>query len=413
MKIAPVLIAVAVLASTPGIALADSPAPSQVGDLADAPLATSEHTISGTNGKWGLDWFDLNFSATTKSAILQVSKQEPTRNKRGVYSMGSAQPVALTGSSDTSPNPDSLVLPGQKYAFSQRLEGLEQGTTYHFLITLPVGVGFKPVQEVGSVRTEAHSVHTVTRRTTGLDLDFTASGGSATVSVSTSPEIVGSKLKGSTPVVAKGQPQAGGYRFTHSFENLAPGTTYYVLAVVGGSQVTQRLTQTSTLAQQVEVSVEKIRVIDDADKGLRGRGELLFQVRGTQTPTKSSMWGGHYGETKIGSGDTVTLTGSSKAPRHIFHTKASAFTVQVEGRESDATTKSTREFCERVYNQPGQKHGARWLNESDSGADCYQFSYAETGFDLTQGAVQTKTFSVARSPELRFEVTVRMTMKAV
>ena len=75
--------------------------------------------------------------------------------------------------------------------------------------------------------------------------------------------------------------------------------------------------------------------------------------------------------------------------------------------------KSAREFCESAYRQPGENHTARWLNSGDSGAECYQFSHAETAFDLNKGKTQTKTFSVARTPDLRFEVTVRMTMKAV
>ncbi|MCU0277549.1 MAG: hypothetical protein MUE31_01510 [Candidatus Nanopelagicales bacterium] len=415
MKIIPGLIAAAVLASTPGVALADTPAPvpsNGPGQISDTPLKTSSHTITGTNGKWGLDWFDLNFDATLKSAVLQVSKKAPTQNKQGVYSMGATQPIALTGKGAGNPDPSSLVLSGQKYAFAQRVEGLEQGTTYHFLITLPVGPGFKPVQVVGSVRTEHHGVHTITRRTTGLDLDFTASGGSATVSVSKSSQIVGSKLKGSTAVVIKGTKQGDSHRFTHSFQNLTPGTKYYVLAMVNGPQTTQRLTETSTKSQQVEVTVEKIKVIDDADNGLRGKGDLLFQIRGTTAPTKSGVWGSHYGETKIGSGQTVNLKESPSAPRHTFTTKGSSFTVQVEGRESDWVGKSGREFCEENYYQPNQKHSARWLNKADSGVNCYQFSYAETAFDLKQGNVQTRTFTVARSPELRFEVTVKMTMKA-
>jgi len=414
MKIIPSLIAAALLATTPGMALADTPAPSQTngpGQIVDVPLKTSNHAITGTSADWGLDWFTLNFDATLKHAVLQVSKQAPTQNKAGVYSMGATQPVALTGTGAGTPDIDSLALPGQKYAFAQRVEGLEEGTTYHFLINLPVGAGFKPVQVVGSVRTEHHGVPTITRRTDGLDLDFTASGGSATVSVSTSPQIVGSKLKGSTAVVVKGVPQGDSNRFSHTFSNLTPGTKYYVLTVANGNHSTQRLTQTSTKSLQVSVSVDKIRVIDDADNGLRGRGELLFQVRGTSAPTKSSFWGGHYGERKIGSGSTVALT--DNAPRHVFTTKEKSFTVQVEGREADWITKSSRDFCDENYNQPDQKHQARWLNESDSGAGCYQFSYAETTFDLAQGYAQKRTFMVARSPELRFEVTVTMTANAM
>ena len=415
MNILPGILTAAVLVATPGLAFADTPAPipnNGPGQFADAPLKTSNHSITGTSQDWGLDWFEVRFDATLKNAVLQVSTQAPKQNAQGVYSMGSSQPVALTGKGAGNPDPNSLALPGQKYAFTQRVEGLKQGTTYHYLINLPVGAGFKPVQMVGSVRTEHHSAHTITRRTNALDLDFTASAGSATVSVSTSPQIVGSKLKGSTAVVIKGKPQGDTSRFTHTFANLTPGTTYYVLAVAGGQHTTQRLTETSTKSQQIEVAVEKIKVIDDADAGLRGKGELLFQVRGTTSPSKSGAWGNPFGETKIGSGDTVTPT-AAKAPRHVFTTKKSAFTVQVEGRESDWVGKSERTFCESAYRQPGENHTARWLNSGDSGSNCYQFSHAQTSFDLKQGKAQTKTFTVARTPDLRFEVTVRMTMKAV
>jgi len=415
MHIIPGILTAAVLVATPGVALADTPAPTPNNgptQFADAPLKTSNHAITGTSQDWGLDWFQLRFDATLKSAILQVSTQAPTKNAQGVYSMGATQPVALTGKGAGTPDPNSLALPGQKYAFTQRVEGLKQGTTYHYLVTLPVGSGFKPVQMVGSVRTEQHSVHTITRRTTSLDLGFTASHHKAWVSVSTSPQIVGGKLKGSTPVQISGTKQSDRFRFAHTFDNLTPGTKYYVLAAVSGAKPTERLTETSTKQQQIDLTVEKITVIDDADNGLRGKGDLLFQVRGTNAPTKSGAWGIPFGETKIGSGDTVTPT-AAKAARHTFTTKKSAFTVQVEGRESDWVGKSEREFCESAYRQPGENHTARWLNSGDSGSNCYQFSYAETGFDLDKGKVQTKTFSVARTPDLRFEITVRMTMKAV
>jgi hypothetical protein len=410
------LLAAAVIVGTPGLAFADTPAPKQQagpGQVADVPQKTSKHTITGLNANWGLDWFEVKFDATLKNAVLQVSTQAPSQNKQGVYSMGAAQPVYLIGTAAGTPDINDLALPGQKYAFGKRIEGLQQGTTYHVLITLPVGPGFKPVQVTGSVRTEMHGAHTITRRLTALDLDFAASGGSATVSVSTSPKVVGSTLKGAVPVVVKGKPQGGAYRFTHSFTNLKPGTKYYILAVVGSQKATQRLTETSTKTRQIDVVVEKIKIIDDADNGLRGKGELLFQVRGTTSPTKSGLWGTHYGETAIGSGDTVGLASSAKAPRHTFTTDQSTFTVQVEGRESDWVGKSARKRCEGYYRQPHEKHTARWLNSADSGAKCYQFSYAQALFDLAKGATQTKTFKVDRTPELRFEVTVRMTAKTV
>lgn len=410
MKTISTLVAAVVLSAVPGMAAADTPAPAPSmgpGQFADAPLKQSQHTVSGVIADWGLDWSELTFRASTKTATLQFSRQAPTRNKQGVYSMGAAQPIALTGKGG---NTDGLTLPGQTYAFSQRTLGLEQGTTYYFLITLPVGKGFTPVQATGSIRTEHHSSHSITRRLTGLDMTFTASQGSAFVSISTSSETSGRKLNGSTPVALTGDPIGDGrYRFTHSFDNLTPGTTYYVLSSPGSKKVPPQLTRTSTQIRQVEVMVEKITVHEDADKGLRGRGELLFQVRGTDTPTSASLWGSHYGETKIGSGSSVTPA-PNKAPRHTLTTARDEVTVQVEGREADAVTKSTRQFCEKHIGQPHEQHGARWANEADV---CYQFSYAQTGFDLRQGTVQTKTFSVARSPELRFTVTVRMVVTLV
>jgi hypothetical protein len=211
-----------------------------------------------------------------------------------------------------------------------------------------------------------------------------------------------------------GTKQGDHRRFTHTFTNLTPGTTYYVLAAPSSTKPTQRLTKTSTKSQQIEVTVEKIKVIDDADKGLRGKGDLLFQVRGTTTPTKSGAWGSAFGETKIGSGDTVNLKGSDKAPKHTFATKKSVVLRAGRGPRVGLGRRSRRgEFCESAYRQPGENHTARWLNSGDSGAECYQFSYAETAFDLDEGKSQTKTFSVARTPDLRFEVTVKMTMKAV
>jgi hypothetical protein len=416
MNIIPGILTAAVLVATPGVALADTPAPTPNNgptQFADAPLKTSNHSITGTSQDWGLDWFEVRFDATLKNAILQVSTQAPKQNAQGVYSMGATQPVALTGKGAGNPDPNSLAVPGQKHAFTQRVEGLKQGTTYYYLVNLPVGAGFKPVQMVGSVRTEHHSVHTITRRTHSVELDFTASAAKSWVSISTSPEITDGKLKGSKAVQLTGTKQGDHRRFTHTFTNLTPGTTYYVLASPSSTKPTQRLTKTSTKSQQIEVTVEKIKVIDDADKVLRGKGDLLFQVRGTNTPTKSGAWGSAYGETKIGSGDTVNLKGSDKAPKHTFATKKPAFSVQVEGRESDWVGKSAREFCESAYRQPGENHTARWLNSGDSGSNCYQFSYAETAFDLDEGKSQTKTFSVARTPDLRFEVTVKMTMKAV
>lgn len=130
------------------------------------------------------------------------------------------------------------------------------------------------------MRTEHHSVHTITRRTRSLDLEFTASHVKSWVSISTSPQIVDGKLKGSTPVSLTGTKDGANHRFRRTFAKLTPGTTYYVYATVAGSRPTKRVTETSTKSQQIEVAVEEIKTISRGpDKGLRGKGDLLFEVR--------------------------------------------------------------------------------------------------------------------------------------
>lgn len=134
MNIISGILTVVVLVAAPGVALADTPAPNNSPtQFADVPLKTSNHTITGTSQDWGLDWFEVRFDATLKNAVLQVSTHAPKQNQQGVYSMGAAQPVALTGKGAGTPDPNALAVPGQKYAFTQRVEGLTEGTTYYYL----------------------------------------------------------------------------------------------------------------------------------------------------------------------------------------------------------------------------------------------------------------------------------------
>ena len=58
MNIIPGILTAAVLIATPGVALADTPAPKPNNgptQFADVPLKTSNHTISGHSRDWGLD----------------------------------------------------------------------------------------------------------------------------------------------------------------------------------------------------------------------------------------------------------------------------------------------------------------------------------------------------------------------
>lgn len=412
------VLALAALGPAAGIAAADTPPATPNLSLADAPAKVSGKKFGTSSQSWTHDSFTTKFQANVDTVILQVGTSAPTKGADGRYSMGAAQPVVLQAKPAT---PGSLLGPGGMRSFSRTVTGLVPGRTYHYLLTIPTGAGYQPVQMVASVQTFRHQGHTVTRGSDWIEVSFEGHQSKAWVSLGTSSTVdgTGRGLSGGKTVQVSGTDLSSGpdsrYRFTHRFTDLGVDRTYQLLTAVksGVFDYDRNLQKVSTKPRTVTVAVERIDVQDDADAGFRGKGELLFQARGTTAPRKSGAWGNAYGETSIGSGQSRTIAAPSR-PRHTFTTSADKVTVQVEGREADAVTKSTRKFCESVYAQPGQNHAARWINEEDTGSGCYQFSHAEALVDLPSiskaGGTTVRTIKVGRSPDLRFTAHVRITV---
>lgn len=412
------LLALAALGPTAGNAAADTPPAHQNLSLSDAPAPASGKAFGTSRQSWTHDSFTTEFQANVDTVILQVGTSAPTKGAGGRYSMGAAQPVVLQAKPAA---PGSLLGPGAMRSFSKTVTGLAPGRTYHYLLTIPTGAGFQPVQMVASVQTIRHQGHTITRGSDWIEVSFEGHQPNAWVSLGTSATVddTGRGLSGGKTVKVSGTDLSQGpdsrYRYSYRFSKLAVDHPYQLLTSVESSlfEYDRKLQKISTKPRTVTVAVERIDVHDDADTGLRGKGELLFQARGTTAPAKVGTWSNAYGETSIGSGQSRNIPAAGQ-PRHTVTTSADTIAVQVEGREADAVTKSTRKFCESAYNQPDEKHGARWLNTGESGAECYQFSFAETMVDLPAtiagGGTTVRTIKVSRSPDLRFTAHVRITV---
>ena len=410
------------IAGAAGLPAQSPPAPTVgVQDIANPPLMDSGRSFGQLSQSWTRTSFHIDFKANVATALMQVSTKAPTKNSDGRYSMAAVPPVVVKAAATGGGLSDSNSM----RSFAKTVTGLEQGRTYYYLLTLPTAPGFKPVQRLGEVATIRHGQHKTSAGHGWVDVSFVADRSLAYVALGTSGARSGvAGLKGGNAIALKGTQISGGknpvFRFGYRFNSLRPDTTYYVLTSLQKAHgpYDQELITTRTKKRQVTVTVTKIKVIDDADGLGRGKGDLLFQVRGTSAPTKAGDWGSWYGETQIGSGTTVNLLGSPKAPKHTFTTRANSTRVQLEGRESDWVTKSDRKFCESVYNQPGQAHVARWLNSGDSGSTCYQFSFAEAQVNLpttfhTGTSVSYADISVPRSPSLRFSARVKVEVKSV
>lgn len=394
--------------------------PKTVDTIAPAPLKDSGKKFGTSSQSWTQTSFTQVFRANVDTVIMQVSDSPATKDSSGRYTMGAAQPVVVSAPQNGG---GGLKDPNAMRTFTKTVEGLEPGRVYHYLFTIPTGAGFKPVQMIGSVSTLLHGQHSISKGHSWVDVSFVSSQPAAWVSLGKSATPAGNHLTGANAIMLHGEKISDGdvprFRYMHRFNSLTPGTAYNVLTAVAGNgtqEWDQELLPAPTGQRQVTVSVEKIVVHDDADRGLRGKGELLFQARGTTAPTKSGSWSNGYGETSIGSGETRTISAAAQ-PRHQFTTTANQIALQVEGRENDAVTKKNQQWCASHYSQPGTNHTARWVNQEESGAGCYQFSYGENAVELpTSHHAGTWTayreVKVARSPDLRFTATVRIEVKS-
>ncbi len=128
------------------------------------------------------------------------------------------------------------------------------------------------------------------------------------------------------------------YRYTFTREGLLPGTPYYALITMPGgfNQVpSYGTTQFTTKRRYVRMVARKIHVSNDADHGLRGKGELFFGFRTPKDghPYGLEAFGSWTKEVTLGTGDDLDLTG--KGYGDWKETRENTVHVQVQGIEDD------------------------------------------------------------------------------
>ena len=195
------------------------------------------------------------------------------------WSMGAAQPVSLQG---TNLNAGSVVTPGDKgnYEFIKSIESLSPGTRYYVLVTLPVGPGDEPVQKVSSFTSELLLNQGTTAGDVWAEHVFFSSRSTVQFSIGRTHDqamVATTSTVQGTKVSQAGQPER--YRFSRLVQNLTPGTKYHTVLRVtksGNRQADMQAGNFITKQQFVTATVESVKILDDADKGLRGAGDLKF-----------------------------------------------------------------------------------------------------------------------------------------
>lgn len=292
---------IAVAPTTPG----PDPAPAPSVTLADAPPVASGHSISSVSRQSTDVAVDLGWHSTAPSMVLQVSTSLPAVQD-GVMSMTS-QPVAVTGTPRSSGGTGSIAASATVYDYTRAIEGLRPNTTYHVLLTVPVGPNYLPVQQLASFQTKV---------------------------------------------------------------------------------------------RHVSVQVSGVKVISDADKGLRGKGEIQFYPR--IAPAANAYGPGPWGTVskvaKLGDGDTKYW---NPMLRHERTTRDSSVVVQVQGCEADAV--GTDHCIIEAGDKPRQ---GRYLTQD--------WAYAQGVFALPTYRYagthqQQRTLQVQKTPDLRFTAKVIVT----
>lgn len=192
------------------------------------------------------------------------------------------------------------------------------------------------------------------------------------------------------------------YDFVQQIDGLRPDTEYQVLLTVPvgpGYLPVQRWWSFRTKVRHVAVDLTKITVIQDADKGLRGRGEIDVQPRiAPADPTSWGTWGKRSATLKLGDGDSAWF---NPLLRHATTTRSGSVVVQVQGCEVDAVG---RDRCINEGNDAPRQ--GRWIGQD--------WSFAEGTVTLpatrySGSHSQTRTIEVHRSPDLRFTAKVTVT----
>lgn len=151
---------------TGSIAYAQTPpAPQSNGpaSLSNKPLVESGHKItpksqSSTASKVGLRW-----EATKSFVNMQTSTKKPTMTKTGWKFPGApVQPVVVKGTPLHKGNTASLHGGKSRYAFSKSISGLSERTGYYTVVTVPLGPGYKPVQQAWLTKTKLKNANVTT-----------------------------------------------------------------------------------------------------------------------------------------------------------------------------------------------------------------------------------------------------------
>jgi hypothetical protein len=395
----------AAVAVVPPAAASTPPAPTPGLSLATPPLADSGEGIRAVRARVNENAIELTWEATTPSTVLQVSAQAPW-TVDGRWSLGAAQPVVAAGSLLTTPG--QISLDGQSwYRFTRAVTGLPAGATRHVLLTVPTSPGEIPVQVTGPITTWTVIKEPAVATDTRITSSWLASYPSLRVSFGRQGKAA------STDQVLTGVKVAGGsaprWRFTRTWTGLTPKTAYWTEARAPySSMLTTAVARmgVTTKTKWVTATVTRIVVHNDADAGLRGKGEMFFHLRVNKTLDLNEQ--GHWSQRSpwFSAGNGAVLTDFGRGLVFGRAVTGSTALIMVQGVEDD-TLPTTRKACHLELFA-----GNRRATVEDKSL-CYNAAYASALVNVPTHAftgthVQTATAIIERGSTLRFTATLRI-----
>ena len=126
------------------------PAPTNHGpvNLSNKPLVDSGHKINHRGQSSTSNSVTLKWEATKQYTTLQTSTTKPVKTKTGwKFNGGPVQPVIVKGTPTHQGGKDTLTGGKTTYSFSKTITGLKEHKGYYSVATVPVGPGYKPVQQ--------------------------------------------------------------------------------------------------------------------------------------------------------------------------------------------------------------------------------------------------------------------------
>jgi hypothetical protein len=395
----------AAVAVVPPASATTPPAPTPGLSLATPPLADSGEGIRAVRARVNENAIELTWEATSPSTVLQLSAQAPWKVD-GRWSLGAAQPVVAAGSLLATPG--QISLDGQSwYRFTRIVTGLPAGTTRHVLLTVPTSPGEIPVQVTGPITTWTVGKEPAVATDTRITSSWLASYPSLRVSFGRQGQAA------STDQILTGVKVAGGsaprWRFSRTWTGLTPTTAYWTearpsYAGMLPTAVARMIVTTKT--KWVTATVTRIVVDNDADAGLRGKGELFFHLRVNKTLDLNEQ--GHWSQRSpwFSAGNGAALTDFGRGlvfGRAVTGAKA---LIMVQGVEDD-TLPTTRKACHLELFA-----GNRRATVEDRSL-CYNAAYASALVTVPTHAftgthVQTTTAIIERGSTLRFTATLRI-----